>query len=209
MDKGYNSRKEGIRKPTRKVVIVCEGSKTEINYFNGFKVRGSNVDIIPLYGKCTDPKSIVTFAEERMNCKWSIDLDEGDGIWCAFDVDQNTKQIIKDTCDHAKAKKIKIALSNPSFELWFLLHYKDILAPITRQDAIIELKKYITDYDKNKKINDILLDKLSDAIKRAKLLNKKHQKDNVELCTVESNPSTQVFELIEFIQKLIGENTKK
>jgi len=209
MDKGYTSRKEGIRKPERKVVIVCEGEKTEINYFNGFKTRGSGVEIIPIHGKCTDPKSIVSYAEERMYCKWSIDLEEGDGVWCAFDVDENKNQTIKDTCEHAKAKDIKIALSNPSFELWFLLHYKDIFSPITRQDAIRELKTFISDYEKNKKINYFLLEKLSDAIIRAKQLNKKHQKENKELFSTESNPSTQVFELIEFIQKLIDEDKQR
>ena len=92
MDLGYKSRKKGNRKPLRKVIIVCEGKKTEVNYLNGFKTRGSGVDIIPIYGKCTDPKSIVTYAEERM-CKWDVDLSEGDGVWCAFDVDENTRGI--------------------------------------------------------------------------------------------------------------------
>lgn len=209
MDKGYNSRKEGIRKPERKIVIVCEGEKTEIKYFHGFKIRGSGVDIIPIHGKCTDPKSIVSYAEERMYSKWSIDLEEGDGVWCAFDVDENKNQVIKDTCSHANAKDIKIALSNPSFELWFILHYKDIFSPFTRQDAIKELKKFIPDYEKNQKINPLLLEKLPEAIKRAKNLNKKHQKENKELYSTESNPSTQVFELIEFIQKLMEKNKQK
>lgn len=208
MGRGYRFRKEGTRKPRTKIIIVCEGKETEINYFNGFKTRNSGVDIIPLHGKCTDPKNIVLFAEEGMKFKWSVDLIEGDSIWCVFDVDENKSHTIKDTYNYAKARNIKIALSNPSFELWFLLHYKDIFSPITRQEVIRELKTFIPDYDKTKKVNDLLFIKLNNAIARSKKLNLKHIKDQNELFSTESNPSSQVFELIEFIQKLIEKNKK-
>ncbi len=206
MGKGYRSRKRGHRKPRRKVIIVCEGKKTEINYFNGLKTRNSGVEIIATYGKCTDPKSIIKYAEERMKSKWSIDFDEGDGVWCAFDVDQNDDSTLKDTYEHAKTKNIQIALSNPCFEIWFLLHYKQIFSQITRQDTEKELKTFIKNYEKNQKINDILKEKLSHAINNAKKLNIIHETNSIPLFTRESNPSTQVFKLIEFIQQLIKKN---
>ena len=207
MGKGYLSRKEKFRKPRRKVVIVCEGKKTEINYFNGLKTRDSGVEIIPVHGG-TKPKHIVEYAEERMNNKWCIDFEEGDGIWCAFDVDDNTNSDIKNTYEHAKTKNIQIALSNPCFELWFLLHYKKIFSQISRKEVRGELKKFIPDYEKNKKINHLLKEKLSNAISGAKKLNEGHQKNRKELISIDSNPSTQVFELIEFIQQLIEKNKK-
>ena len=206
--KGYYSRKERIRKPKRTVLIVCEGEKTEITYFNKFKIRNSGVHIDAVHGKCTDPKNIVDFAEERMNNKWSIDFDEGDGVWCVFDVDDNTDHVLKNTFEHAKTKNIQIALSNPCFELWFLLHYKLILSQISRDEALIELKKYIKNYKKNMDVYPILKDKQGDAIQNAKKLNKKHKDQNIDLFNRRSNPATQVFELIEFIQKLI-ENNKR
>jgi len=149
MSKGYRRRKRNTRKPERKVIIVCEGAKTEKNYFNGLKTRNSGVEIVPVSSKYTDPKNIVRFAEERIR-KWGIDFDEGDGVWCVFDVDENTDQILKDTHEHAETKNIKIALSNPCFELWFLLHYKRVLSQISREDASTELKTFIKDYQKNK-----------------------------------------------------------
>jgi hypothetical protein len=202
MNKGYSSRKEGNRKPERKIIIVCEGKKTEINYFNGFKIRGSGVEIIPLHGKCTDPMNIISYAEEKMYHKWSIDLDEGDEVWCAFDVDENSNSTIKDACTHAKTKNIQVALSNPSFELWFLLHFKEVFSPISRQDVIKELKLYIPHYEKNQKINHQLSDNLAHALVRARKLKNKHEKENIELLSKDSNPSTQVFALIECIQQI-------
>ncbi|MCK5322181.1 MAG: RloB domain-containing protein [Candidatus Aenigmarchaeota archaeon] len=204
MSKGYHSRREGIRKPKRKIVIVCEGKETEIIYFNGFKTRNSGIDIIPIHGKCTDPKNIVAFTEERIP-KWSLDFDEGDSLWCVFDVDENTNSVLKDTFEHAKTKNIQIALSNPCFELWFLLHYKQITNLITRQEAKSELKTFIKGYEKNKNINYLLKDKILTAIDNAKSLNKVHEKDNNSLISRESNPSTQVFKLVGFIDELVGE----
>ena len=207
MGKGYQSRRERFRKPRKKVVIVCEGEKTEINYFNGLKTRDSGVDIIPVPGG-THPKHIVKYAEERMNSKWSIDFEEGDCIWCAFDVDENTNQDIKDAHEHAKTKNIQIALSNPCFEIWFLLHYKQIFSQISRQDVVKELKKFISDYIKNQPINHLLKGKQDTAIAHAKKLNQIHQNKKTELISRESNPSTQVFDLIEFIQKITEMNKK-
>jgi hypothetical protein len=36
----------------------------------------------------------------------------------------------------------------PNFELWLLLHYENIQAPIDRHDAINRLKKHIPGYSK-------------------------------------------------------------
>ena len=51
-------------------------------------------------------------------------------------------------------------------------------------------------------------DRLSNAISRAKKLNDTHQKKRTELISRDSNPSTQVFKLVEFIQQLIEKNKK-
>lgn len=200
MGRGYRSRREGNRKPKRKVVIVCEGEKTEINYFNGFKTRGSGVEIIPVHGKCVDPKSIVDFAEERKESRWDIDPSKGDGLWCVFDVDENTNHVLKNASDHAKTEDIQIALSNPCIELWFLLHYKPIWSQLSRHEVKSVLKTFIRDYEKNKTINHLLEDKLGKAIDNAKKLNKTHGREGIELVSRESNPSSQVFQLIEFIR---------
>jgi len=206
MEKGYRSRKEKTRKQRKRVYIVCEGKETGINYLNGFKERNSGVEIIPVHGKCTDPRGIVTFAEERMDCKWCIDFDEGDGVWCVFDVDENPSSVIKDMSEHASTKNIRIALSNPSFELWFLLHFKDVFSHITRQEAKSNLKKFIKDYEKNNEVNNILSPNLAYAIKRAEKLNQSHESKNTPLLSAESNPSSQVFKLVNFIKDRIKKN---
>lgn len=206
-DRPYMLRKIGKRVTRKFVVIVCEGSKTEMQYFQGFNERNSGVKVEPLHGKCTDAKNIVAFAERQIE-RYDLDFDDGDSLWCAFDVDQKGKQEVNDAVAHASAKNILIALSNPCIELWFLLHYKKIPSQISRKDAYDELKKFIRDYDKNSNIFPILKDKIRAAMTNAESLNQGHQRNGVLLLSVDSNPSTQVFKLVKNIQDLIKKNKK-
>lgn len=186
MNKGYCSRKEKNRKIRKRIYIICEGEKTEHNYFNGFKERNSGVEIIPIGGQYTDPKNIVEFAEKRID-KWSIDFEYGDAVWCVFDVDRNSDHVLKEANDYAISKNINVGLSNPCFELWFLLHFKDVFSSITCEEVIHDLKRHIKNYKKSMSINDILKPYLSDALKRAIKLNKKYDKDGISLISTESN----------------------
>lgn len=203
--KGYQSRKRGIRKPKRIIVIVCEGKKTEIQYFKGFRERNSGVEIEPIHGKCTDIRSMIKFAKEKISY-YGINFKEGDGLWCAFDVDDKKNQEIVDMTNHASRKKINMAISNPSIELWFLLHHKEILSGLTRFDALKKLREFLPRYEKNEPIFSQLSNKLPVAIKNAKKLNKIHIGKDIDLYSRESNPSSQVFQLIEFIQDTIQHN---
>jgi len=151
------------------------------------------------HGKCTNPMQLVKYAEKMMS-KWGIDFSEGDGLWCACDVDEHTTATIIDSYKYAKARSIDIALSNPCIELWFLLHFKHVTSPLNQHDALVQLKAHIRSYTKGKDVNEDLKSNLSAAIRRAKSLNQKYEREEIELYSRESNPSTQVFRLIEFIQ---------
>lgn len=205
--KGYRPRRENIKKSLKSIVIVCEGEKTETQYFHGFKKRNSGVNIVPLHGKCTDPKSIVDFAKEQIGKK-DLNFDEGDSLWCVFDVDENTDEMIDRAVKLANKHNIQIALSNPCIEFWFLLHYDGTYNPtLTRDEACNKLKDHINNYDKSyPKIYSVLKDKLPTAIKNAKKLNKTHENESIQLLSTKSVPSSQVFKLVESIQELIEKN---
>ena len=136
--KPYKSRRVGTRRAKNNIVIVCEGEKTEVQYFEGFRKRNSGVNIRAVHGKCTDPKSIVDFAKDCVE-KWDVDFDIGDGLWCVFDVDENADE----------------------------------------------------------------------AIENAKKLNIMHESNGIDLFIRESNPSSQVFKLIDFIYELYEKNGYK
>ena len=193
--------KQGTRTPRNVYVIVCEGTKTEPNYFKRFKTRYNNLSIETPDSGSTDPKSLVKFSREQIKTeKITLDLKNGDAIWCMFDCDENTDEAISQACDIAK-NDVKICFSNPSFEFWYLLHYELIVTRLERWDAIYKLKKYIPNYEKSKDVFDLLSDKRSEAIANSKLLNKNHKKNKMDLFSVESNPSTQVHTLVEDLLK--------
>jgi hypothetical protein len=70
-------------------------------------------------------------------------------------------------------------VSVPCFELWLLLHFEDIQAPLHRHDALCQLKNHIPDYDKGAEgIFNLTSNKLEIAIERAQILadaNSQHQ----------------------------------
>lgn len=192
-------RKQGTRVPRKVYVIVCEGEKTERIYFNRYKSRYSNLKIETPNSKCTDPKNLAKFARKQIEKK-GLNFRNGDNIWCVFDCDENTNEDISQACKIAK-NDVKICLSNPNFEFWFLLHYEFIVTRLERSEVIEKLKKHIPNYSKNTDIFDNLLNERSVAINNAKKLNKLHGKNNIELISVESNPSTQVYRIVEEILK--------
>ena len=149
--------------------------------------------------ECTDSKNLAKFARNQIKEK-DLDLKNGDAIWCVFDCDANTDEALSQACEIAK-NDVKICFSNPSFEIWYLLHYELIVTRLERWDASAKLKKYIPDYEKSKDVFDLLADKRSDAIENSKKLNKIHKKNKMDLLCVESNPSTQVYTLVEDLLK--------
>jgi len=197
---GKLRRKQGTRIPRKVYVIVCEGEKTERIYFNRYKSRYCNLKIETPNSKYTDPKNLAKFARKQIEKK-GLNFKNGDNIWCVFDCDENTNEDISQACKIAK-NDVKICLSNPNFEFWFLLHYEFIVTRLERSEVIEKLKKrHITNYSKSTDVFDDLLNKRSIAINNAKKLNTIHGKNNIELTSVESNPSTQVYRIVEEILK--------
>lgn len=193
MDRRVNTRE------TRDIlVIVSEGEKTERKYFSNYRKRGCGLKIKTPNTSKTNPTGLVEFTERQIR-KYGLEPDKDDEVWCVFDVDDNEEKITE-AVDKAKENNIKIALSNPCFEIWFLLHFELRQTKLSCDDAIDNLKKYLPAYSKNEDIFSEIVDKRQDAISHAKKLNKIHQDQrNNDLYSPESNPSTQVFKLVEYI----------
>ena len=121
---------------------MCEGNKTERIYFNRFRKRGNNLQILTPDTKYTDPGNLVDFAIEQ---KRALDLNTntGDRVWCVFDVDENTSKPIDDAVKKAGSNDIGIVLSNPCFEVWYLLHYCDWTRARNGKEVVKELVAYL------------------------------------------------------------------
>lgn len=173
------------------ILILCEGEKTEPNYFNGFKreYRLSNITVRGL-GWNTDK-----ITEEAIKQKRNYSE-----IWCVFDRDffkpQNFNRAFQMI---QKYPNIKIAYSNEAFELWYLLHFNYYNTAISRSQYIEKLSKLLgEEYKKNSTtIYMKLKNKQETAIRNAKKLLATYSEPNPE----NDNPSTTVYQLVEELNK--------
>lgn len=201
----YRNRRINQRKERVTFLIVCEGQKTERVYFGRYRERNSGLIIYTPNSMVTDPENLVDFTVSQMN-KYAIDFENGDQVWCVFDADGNTKENIEKAQKTANDAKINLCLSNPCFEIWYLLHYSYFDQRILSTDLQKKIETVIPDYDKAKDYFDLLLSKRDIAIKNAVKLNQKQISCGIQLLDVKSNPSTQVVELVQQMLKVIQDN---
>jgi DNA-binding PucR family transcriptional regulator len=87
--------------------------------------------------------------------------------------------------------------SVPSFELWLLLHYEDIQAPLHRDEVMHRLKRYIPSYDKGARGTFESTQKFLDvASERAEALAGKNSADT------EPEPYTAIYKLVTLLTTL-------
>jgi hypothetical protein len=181
--------------PKKAFLIVCEGGKTEPNYFNGFPCSTVKVHI---YGIGANTGSVVQEAirQREMAAKYRYEFDE---IWCVFDRDSFPSNNFNRALALAKKENIKVAYSNEAFELWYLLHFNLVVTRISRSDYPRKLTRLLKcKYRKNNgDMYKTLLDKQPQAIKFAKKLLSSYEPIN----PAEDNPSTTVFKLVEELNK--------
>lgn len=198
--------KINTRKPDKRILIVCEGKKTEPNYFFGFQKQLRNKDISPKVKLDIEPAemSSLSLINEAIRLI-KIDNGEYDQVWCVFDRDHkqenNNLQNFNTAIEKAKKNKIKLAVSNDAFELWFLLHYEYYSSQTHRHKLIKKLSaknRLGAKYKKNSEnMYEILRNQQPDAIKNAKRLWNDCKSD------YNSNPSTTVFKLVEELNKCL------
>lgn len=197
-------RKVGRRTPKKRVLVVSEGEKTEPQYLKliNHRTRKSLVELVLIDEPATSPKKLVERAcQELKNSKREVrktgDPNAGiDEIWCVFDVDDHL--YLKEAKQQAEVNGVLVTISNPSFEIWFLLHFEDCSAYIHRDAVTRRLRDYIPAYDKHVRNLDALEGKYDSAKSRAQFLAAKHCGDRTEF--PDDNPSTNIWELIESIE---------
>lgn len=194
-----SDRTRKIRKQKNKIIIAAEGkNKTEKIYFNNFDDGKKSYSISFARGNYTDPLNLVKMLIDEIK-KLELDLDNGDMAYCVFDTDMNSSKnnVISEAKKLASKNKIKVISSTPSIELWFLLHYEYTTANMTNKNLIRKLKNFLPNYDKNVDIYPKINDNVNKAIERAKKL-EKYQLDNGKIIgTIEANPNTEMYKIVE------------
>lgn len=157
-------RKAGKRASYDRILIVSEGSKTEPFYLNeiraNYRLSTTNVQVQhSQFG--TSPLKVVEYAEHLF-----VNGDEAKNIqprafeqvYVVFDRDDHDSyhnalakaESLDDKLKNEDKQRVKFEAiaSVPCFELWLLLHFEDVLAPLHRTEVYQRLRQYLTEYDK-------------------------------------------------------------
>ena len=197
----YLRRQTKTRETRKNFLIVCEGEKTEVNYFKAFAVPKKFEVMVKGEGK--NSLSLVNKAIQIIdNLKQDDSFDQ---IWCVFDKDNCSKEQFNQAEGLAKQKNIKIAYSNEAFEIWFILHFQYLDIATSRSEYLTILTNQMQKYgllnkkEKYAKNREDMYEKLkpyqTTAITNAaKLI---QDRDEAKKHPFDANPSTTVHELVQ------------
>ncbi|KFB72495.1 MAG: hypothetical protein AW09_002316 [Candidatus Accumulibacter phosphatis] len=159
-------RREALRAPFERVLIVCEGEKSEPLYISeirsDYRLATANVQVLSS-ALGTQPRQVVEYAEmlfREGDRSKAIQPCAFDRLVAVFDRDDHAsyhQALAKAEALNGKLKNdadesvpFQAAASVPCFELWLLLHFEDVHAPIHRNEVYDRLKLYLPGYDKGK-----------------------------------------------------------
>ncbi|MEI7845991.1 MAG: RloB family protein [Chloroflexota bacterium] len=206
--------KAPTRSPFPRILIVCEGEKTEPFYLQSLaddlRLNKRIVEIREASG--SSPRSVVQDAKEsyKREIKRNGGEDSFDRVYCVMDRDEHaTYDEALNSIQTAKPEKVFHAItSNPCFEIWLLCYFICSTKAYTRtgnrspgENVKHELKsKYLPSYEEgNKTIYQQLKKQNMDidtAIANARFVNNAGQKSGFD------NPSTAIPELVEYLINL-------
>jgi len=158
----------GERRYRKLFVISVEGVKTEPQYFELFNKSDQN--IIKINCLKGNHQSSPFQVLKRMKRYLKIeDLKKTDEAWLVIDMDQWSSDQIEPLFEWSQSKEnYGLALSNPTFELWLLLHFEDGRKVATTDECLNRLKKYLPEYKKGIGIRKFTIETIHSAIQRAK-----------------------------------------
>lgn len=202
-------RAERERRDDRFFVVAAEDTYAPSQYFDGLDFHRVKVVVLPTPpgSGLSSPEHVVDRLNEAFQqAKRNRECQEDDEFWLLLDTDHHVRGThLRGTTEAlAQARQVgfEVAISNPCFDLWLLLHLEEPLAgEQLRNCAAVEarLRAVLGSYDKTAiKRGSFPLAKVPDAIRRARSL--ESNPDAPEGRWPEST-GTRVYRLLESILK--------
>lgn len=203
MVRKVDQKKRGkVSRKTKKIILIgAEGkNQTEQKYFKAFNQVQSEYKIMVGKGNNTDPVGVVEDLLKSAKQE-ELDLKDGDMLACFIDVDfkKGRDQELRAAMKLARQNNISVFLSNPCFEIWYLLHFRySTKLYESNEEVIKELGCYISDYSKSKDVYNLIENKIDQALLNTKRLESYHLENGTN-DRLKKLPSTEAYKLIEMI----------
>ena len=161
-------RPPGKRRYRKLFVLAVEEFKTERQYFGIFNDQHSTVHVQCLKGgHDSSPPQVLDRLRDHLDQK---ELRPSDEAWLVVDKDQWTNEQLNQLENWAQeSANFGLAVSNPMFEYWLLLHFEDGNGIASSQDCTNRLKKYLPGYDKGLKSRKVTRNRINQAVRRARI----------------------------------------
>lgn len=188
------------REPYDRVLVVCEGSRTEKQYFLDLAHKFGLSANVEVSGAGRDPLALVHQAIKHQQPE-RAQREKFDQVYCVFDRDQHHH--FDSASEQARSRGFKLARSWPCFEFWLLLHFSysrkpyEMTSKSPAENCIEDLRQHFPGYEKSASgVFSQLFNRLEDA--KLNAANALHDART----TGEMNPSTEVHLLVESLQEL-------
>lgn len=201
------------------VLIVCEGTKTEPNYFEALRRRlPKNVletVVVDIIGTGANTLSVVERTEDEVEKAKKVRNKKFDSVWVVIDKDGFPPQNFNNSIFRCEGLGYNCAWSNEAFELWYVLHFQYRNTGMSREaySKVIEdeINSKIKSSDspsigtfKYKKNDSNMFDFLEEFgdVEFAKANAKKLVDNFKDMKYSTHNPCTKVYELVEYLESL-------
>lgn len=177
-------------------MVFTEGKNSEPDYVNGLKKLSHiaedvalNLELHPEHGV---PLTLVQRAVERNKDQ------EVDECWCIFDVEwPKNHPNLNAAVSLAQKNGIRLAISNPCFEVWLILHHQDFNK--FSDTGAVESVSRVLDKRAGKSIDTSLYMPLRKvAARRAQLLEARHERDGTQF--PHDNPSSGMHSFLRLVE---------
>lgn len=156
------------KRPYRKLFVVAtEGKRTEPEYLRTLNSDRATVHVKLLESRHgSAPKHVLQRLQRHLK---KVGLKRGDEAWLVVDRDQWPEPQLRALHEWAREDRGRgLAVSNPQFEYWLLLHFEDGAGVAGARDCMERLKRHLPSYDKSLAGARFTRDQIEQAIQRAK-----------------------------------------
>ena len=185
------------------IVICSEGGmkSSEYYYFRNFKNRDLRIQFWA--GNSTDPKGMLNDLLKYIKNE-DIKSEDNVRIFLVLDTDLSERRIseIRSIEQVCIKNNIEIITSAPTFEIWYLMHYRDNKLKFNcSRDVKYELRNLLGSYNESMNIYKIISHNTDNAIKIARNIEDKVIKNKEDLYKI--NPHTSIYKIVSAINILL------